>query len=224
VWALPVTVPVTKVILSDRSGVDAIDFADAAVGITVDLRKTAAQAQKTFGTGTSLGLKGTFENVVGSAQADMIRGNTAKNLIRGGDGNDTIYGIGGTDVLLGEDGDDWLYGGSGKSVLIGGLGVDNVKAGSKGDILIGGQTAYDDSSDDLAQILAEWTAKGTAATHVANLTNGLPPDQRIHLRAGDGFIDDDAADVLYGGAGSDWFLFFDNDTLNKRTKKDFPAP
>jgi len=57
---------------------------------------------------------------------------------------------------------------------------------------------------------------------VANLTQGLPPDRRINLRQGDGVIDDESADVLYGGSGSDWFLFFADDTLRNRSTKDFP--
>jgi len=212
-------VPLTII---DKGGTDTLDFSGAAVGVSIDLRKSTGQKQMVFGEGATLALRGTLENVIGTAFADLIHGNSAKNLIRGGDGNDTIYGNGGSDLLLGGAGDDWLYGGSGKSVLIGGLGVDNVKAGSKGDILIGGETAFDDSPDDLVQILAEWTAKGTPASHVANLTQGLPPDQRINLRQGDGVIDDESADVLYGGSGSDWFLFFADDTLKNRSTKDFP--
>ncbi|CAN0251143.1 unnamed protein product, partial [Chrysoparadoxa australica] len=53
----------------------------------------------------------TFENVVGSAQDDTIKGNSDENFILAGEGNDTIYAEEGMDVVgfSGESADYDIY-------------------------------------------------------------------------------------------------------------------
>ncbi|MBC2778230.1 calcium-binding protein [Parasphingopyxis marina] len=46
------------------------------------------------------------------------------DYIRGGLGNDRIYGLGGNDLLRGDEGDDYLDGGDGNDLLRGGSGTD----------------------------------------------------------------------------------------------------
>jgi hypothetical protein len=66
----------------------------------------------------------------------------------GGDGDDTLNGQGGDDVVLGGAGSDELDGGSGYNVLIGGEGSDTINAGNGVNLLIyeslldGGDTIY----------------------------------------------------------------------------------
>jgi Hemolysin-type calcium-binding repeat (2 copies). len=43
---------------------------------------------------------------------------TAKVVLDGGDGNDTLYGGDGNDRLIGADGDDYLNGGSGADLFV----------------------------------------------------------------------------------------------------------
>jgi hypothetical protein len=50
--------------------------------------------------------------------------------IRGGDGDDILFGQAGDDKLQGENGDDWLVGGSGNDTLATGLGKRNDHQGS----------------------------------------------------------------------------------------------
>ena len=147
VSALPL--PLT---ISDTAGVDVLDFSAASHGVTVSL--ASSYAQKVFGSGNTLTLKGTIESLIGTNYADVLRGNSATSqTLWGLGGDDTIYGGSGSSVLVGGEGNDLLVGGYHRNVLIGGLGQDTLKAGSGGDVLIGGQTIYDESRTDLLAIL-----------------------------------------------------------------------
>ena len=91
----------------------------------------------------------------GTPQADVIVATAARNVIRGGGGNDTICALGGNDVIwsgagadfvsggsgadrvLGEDGNDLLFGGAGADRLSGGRGLDRLLGGSGADRLSG---------------------------------------------------------------------------------------
>ena len=64
--------------------------------------------------------------------------------------------------------------------------------------------------------MAEWTARRSFAVRVNYLTNGWGLNGQYVLRLDLTVQDDDARDVLYGAAGSDWFLFFDTDSLMDR--------
>ena len=63
--------------------------------------------------------------------------------LKGGDGNDRIYGLGG---------DDTLYGGAGNDTLIGGRGVDTLNGGEDNDILEGGEANYGGTGYDTYKI------------------------------------------------------------------------
>lgn len=75
----------------------------------------------------------------GSAQADLISGDSGNNTIYGGDGGDSLSGNGGDDVIHGEQDDDTLNGGAGNDQLFGGYGNDQITGGQGDDILDGGQ-------------------------------------------------------------------------------------
>jgi Ca2+-binding RTX toxin-like protein len=131
--AYQIAVLSTKTTISDNKGLDSLYFSgSAAAGVTIDLSKSASQAQRVFAAGANrLGLKGTLENVIGTPQADWIKGNALANRIEGGDGNDTLYGGPGNDTLYGGPGNDWLYGEAGKDTLFGESG-NNVLVGGAG--------------------------------------------------------------------------------------------
>jgi len=131
-------------------------------------------------------------------------------------GNDTLQGGTGNDVLVGGTGNDVLRVGGGRNVMIGGQGVDDIRGNSGGDLLIGGTTAYDTSAADLQAILGEWSAPRTIAARVANLTAGLGPSRTPLLRRGSSVLNDGAADTLFGGQDSDWFLSFAGDNVLDR--------
>jgi Ca2+-binding RTX toxin-like protein len=119
--------------LIDNKGTDLLDFSEALAGVTIDLGKSGGQAQRLFDLASdyTLGLRGLFENVNGSPEADVIKGNALANEIRGGDGDDMLYGNSGNDILHGGPGSDWLYGDAGNDKLYGGPG-NNVLLGGAG--------------------------------------------------------------------------------------------
>ncbi len=229
-------VPVT---ISDKSGVDTLDFSEVgAGGVTVDLSKTKGQWQQAVPGSALLALTGTCEDVIGTDVADLIRGNSAANRLwgRGGDdtlyggsGNDRLYGQAGRDRLFGEAGndvlaggedDDELDGGKGKNLLIGGAGGDQLKGSTGEDILIGGTTAYDANDEALLSLLAEWTLRRSWATRIDLLTNGGGLNGSFVLNRDTSVGDDLASDTLWGGAGNDWFLDFPSDVVQDRGRSD----
>ena len=70
-----------------------------------------------------------IENLLGSADADLLVGNWLNNQIQGNDGDDRIFGQQGDDSLAGGTGDDELSGWTGSDVLNGGPGNDLLKGG-----------------------------------------------------------------------------------------------
>lgn len=74
----------------------------------------------------------------GNAGNDRLQGDNGKDLLFGGMGNDVLAGGNGNDVLMGEAGDDQLDGGSGNDALDGGAGIDTLIGGTGDDMLAGG--------------------------------------------------------------------------------------
>jgi Ca2+-binding RTX toxin-like protein len=135
----------------------------------------------------------------------------------GGDGDDRLKGGAGHDVLLGDGGADLVLGGSGRDLLVGGLGADRIIGNADDDILIAGDLDFADLSDAIAAVMAEWTSAREQATRVQNL-RGMDETQgntvfgdrlngNYFLRTADTVSNDDAADVLTGASGLDWFFF-----------------
>jgi Ca2+-binding RTX toxin-like protein len=226
------------VVLSETSGVDTVSFSYALSAVTIDLSKAKGQWQQVLAGSAKLALKGNIENVVGSTWADIIRGNGTHNRIWGWGGNDTLYGGAGNDWLFGGEGNDRLFGdtgndivvggegddainaGTGRNLLIGGLGDDNLKGSSGEDILIGGRTNYDEEGTALQAIMAEWTSRHSFAVRIRNLTNGWGLNGQYVLWLGVTIHEDYSLNILSGGAGTDWFLFFISDTVTDRGSKD----
>jgi Ca2+-binding RTX toxin-like protein len=68
---------------------------------------------------------------------DSLIGGTGNDLIYGGDGNDSLIGGTGNDTLYGGDDNDRLFGGSGNDRLFSGSGNDTLNGGSGNDFLYG---------------------------------------------------------------------------------------
>jgi Ca2+-binding RTX toxin-like protein len=152
---------------------------------------------------------------------DFLVGGGGRSVLSGGNGNDILWGAAGDDVLLGGAGNDDLFGGGGNDALVGGFGNDIITGGSGRDlvigsqnqdlllggdgedILIGGFTAHDGNVAALDLIMATWGSAASFSSRVATLTGsgGL-------LEANVSVFDDDALDLILGGAGRD--LVFGN--------------
>ncbi|WP_428937476.1 hypothetical protein [Fontivita pretiosa] len=167
--------------------------------------------------------------VLGGAGNDVIlaaNGASAANaggysFVDGGAGNDLIGTGWGNDVIIGGDGNDSVVGGGGRDLIIGGLGSDLLVGNIDEDIIIAGYTSHDADRDALLAIMAEWTSTRTYSQRVANIRDGSGTATRANGNAffnPDGpsrtVFDDAATDLLFGGAGNDWF-FFNADAANR---------
>jgi hypothetical protein len=154
---------------------------------------------------------GPFSGLVVYAQAGnddvQVAGSiTVTAWLYGGDGNDRLKGGGGDNVLVGGDGDDLLVGGPGRDILIGGRGADRIVGNADDDILIAGVTAYDANRAALAAILGVWV--DPALTYEQRIASIQDPTLRGGVYLGPATVgNDDAADVLTGSSGQDWFWF-----------------
>ena len=107
-------------VLNGGDGTDWANYSLEAAGVNVNL--TTENAQNTLGAGFDTLIS--IENVIGTASADLLNGNTGANRLEGGGGNDVVNGYAGNDELFGGAGSDTLNGGTGNDVLDGGTGTD----------------------------------------------------------------------------------------------------
>lgn len=140
--------------------------------------------------------------VAGSIQASA--------WLYGDAGDDNIKGGAGNDILFGGDGEDLLVGGQGRDLLIAGRGADRVVGNADDDILISGVTDFDGDTAALCAIVDEWTSAGSYAVRTSHITGASGGANGAYFLTCDGpgatVHDDNAADVLTGAAGQDWFF------------------
>ena len=206
-----------------------------------DETDTAPEANKIDGTAENDVLHGTGGDdiIEGGGGNNLIFGLGGNDTLLGGDGVDIFAGGNGNDVLTGGGEDDWLAGGNGNDtvdggagsdVLAGGAGDDRLSGGDGNDLLIGSTGAdqlYGNTGDDIldgvspvaGHSLAD-TFSGTLreeiATGIGAFFGDAAADADIHRFMRDLSSDqgEDAPDALYGGAGRDWLLGNDGDTLS----------
>lgn len=173
-------------------GIDTVDYSSDGAGVTVDLSAgTAVDGNSDDDTLRSI------ENVIGSAYADTLTGDSGANVLTGGAGNDDITGGGGSDTLNGGAGNDDLDGGDGVDT------ADYSTDGAGVTVNLSSGTATDGGSGS------------DTLTHIENVTGSayndtLTGDDNANVLSGGA-----GADSLTGGAGSDTLKGGDgNDTLN----------
>jgi Ca2+-binding RTX toxin-like protein len=113
---------------------DALDYSGSTVGVSVNL-----------GAGTATGFASltSVENVVGTAQVDVLTGSAAANTLTGGGGADT------------------LDGGAAGDLLIGGAGADVINTGAADDDAQ--DTIRFDNTTEFGDTVSNFDATGTAA-------------------------------------------------------------
>lgn len=127
---------------------------------------------------------------------------TTPAWVYGQDGNDTITGGGGNDLLFGGAGDDKLGGALGRDILFGGAGKDSLNAGSGGSILLPGPSPYETKYERaLLYAQSEWASDHDLATRVSNLGEVL-----YSTGTSATVQTDTSADTLNGSAAADWFF------------------
>ena len=130
---------------------------------------------------------------------DKLRGGDGNDEMYGNAGNDTLQGGTGDDTLSGDEGDDKVFGGTGNDSMSGGDGNDTLKGGEGNDTMDGG-----DGNDYLAGKDGDDDMRGGAGDD--KLSGGTGND-RLQGDAG--------SDKLWGGDGDDWaFGGINSDTLD----------
>jgi Ca2+-binding RTX toxin-like protein len=171
-------------------GLDTVTYDDAGSGVVVSLATT--KLQQTFGSGSDT-LSG-FENIVGSAFADILTGNASSNRLDGGNG------------------DDMLIGGAGADTLIGGAGVDTVsyatsRVGVTANLtsgLVQGGDAEGDALFGIENLIGSGAADSLTGDQNANELSGGAGNDVLSSEDGDDLLIGGAgADMLFGGAGTD---------------------
>jgi Ca2+-binding RTX toxin-like protein len=79
-----------------------------------------------------------YNQILGTAEDDIIMGTEASDLIFAFGGDDMIFGGEGNDCIIGGEGDDLIFGNAGNDHLVGGEGNDIIKGDSGDDKLTGG--------------------------------------------------------------------------------------
>ncbi|WP_326525153.1 calcium-binding protein [Sphingomonas sp.] len=129
-----------------------------------------------------------LEEIRGGIGDDTLYGAGGIDRIWGGVGNDTIDGEGDADLIYGDSGNDILRGGAGDDVIDGGADADLIHGGDGGDLLHGGT--------------------GNDILHGEGSDDTLSGDQGDDLLYGG-----DGEDALLGGAGDDQLFGGDNDDV-----------
>ncbi|MFI0847712.1 beta strand repeat-containing protein [Mesorhizobium sp. IMUNJ 23232] len=113
--------------LSGGAGIDTASYADAAAAVRVFL--SSPDSNDGIAAGDTFN---SIENLTGSVFDDVLDGNSATNVLIGGDGNDILgTGVRGRDELYGGEGDDILFSANDEyetGVFDGGGGVDTLKS------------------------------------------------------------------------------------------------
>ena len=178
-----------------------------------------------------------IENITGSSYDDYLRGhNQFSSVIKGGDGNDEIWGQAdsdelhggnGNDTITGNGGDDLIYGDAGTDTLTGSGGHDTIYGGADNDTIkgkAGNDILYGDAGVDFIQgfedndVLYGGTENdylyGDAGDDILHGDEGndrlFGRDDDDTIYGGDGndtIFGEDGLDTLYGGNGADIFTF-----------------
>ena len=175
--------------LDGGPGADRVSYAGSGAGLTLNLRENTAAGGHAEGD-----MIVDFENVTGSAYADVLTGDDGVNELAGGDGADELWGNGGNDALEGGAGADRLDGGAGvdtASYLGSGAGVEVSLRDGKAE---GGH-----AQDDVIVSIENITGSG----HGDVLTGDIGFNRLVGGDGDDVLRGDAGNDVLEGGAGDD---------------------
>jgi Ca2+-binding RTX toxin-like protein len=199
------------------NGTDTMDYgarsANLTITIAVDANPDANDGDGTAGEKDDV--TSTIENVIGGTGNDSITGNAGKNILTGGDGNDTLEGTTNTsctgvsdgDVLNGGNGDDILKVAAANCfvTLNGGAGSDTADYGGR---LVNLALSIDGVGNDGDSAYAANGATGEKGNIAADIEKVIGGDKD------DTIVGSANADILVGGKGNDTISgMAGNDTL-----------
>ncbi|MCP3445817.1 calcium-binding protein [Bradyrhizobium sp. CCGUVB14] len=148
------------------------------------------------------------DTIRGGTGDDRLWGDSPTNttagsidFIYGGAGDDQIFGGAGDDQLFGQDGRDLIRGGTGNDTIDGGAGLDTIWGG------LGADTIHGGSDDDLIQGGSDIPQENDTAT---NILYGDAGNDIVFGAFGDDTLSGGAGnDYLDGGLGTDTALYDD---------------
>ena len=148
------------------------------------------------------------DSIGGGAGADLLYGREGSDILEGGEGNDSLYGGGGVDVMLGGAGDDGLNSSLGQDFLAGGDGNDSLHGGYGGDALSGGDgadTLDGGEGDDVVTGGSIFYPEGFSSQDIQDLARN---GDDIRFVGDDGMTvyDDKETDDVRGGNGNDTLI------------------
>ena len=211
--------------LDGGAGSDTATYQNSSVGVLVRLHNAAAVK---FGDAEGDTLTG-VEHLIGSRYNDTLAGDGEDNIMRGGDGDDVLYGgpAGGDDEMYGDNGDDRIFGGRGNDILTGGEGNDRLRGGPGEDILIADGDHMDvlhgGPDDDIFRFFPGDIGGGT----IQDFTDG---EDVIDLTAFTGISSMDDLDIISHGdnvqievAGTDYLtiIILSDFDINNLDNSDF---
>ncbi len=152
--------------------------------------------------------------LIGKAGKDVLKGGAGDDILYGLGGNDSLWGGAGDNVLAGHEGNDTLSGGLGEDYLLGGIGNDQLDGGAGMD-----WAAYEDATSAVSVNLALTIAQNTLGGGIDRLigienlygsafNDTLIGDAGVNYLSGgagdDQLVGGAGDDHLSGGAGNDW--------------------
>lgn len=139
------------------------------------------------------------DTMYGNAGDDLLHGGTGDDHLEGNEGDDKVFGGDGDDTITGGLGDDHLEGGAGQDTISGGKGDDFIAGGIGRDTLSGGDGADRIHGGEGDDTLAGGRGNDRLYGGDGNDTlTGGDGDDRLDLGAGD--------DTARGGAGDDTIM------------------
>ena len=198
--------------LAGGADLDFASYANAIMGVTARLDFPS------LNTGEAAGdVYSGIEGLIGTGFYDFLVGDGGANIIRAGGSFDYAAGVGGDDTLFGQAGDDTLDGGAGNDTLVGGAGADSLFGGGGIDfasysdaVTFGVIARLDFPSLNLNDAAGDSYSgiSGLIGTNFGDLLVGTTGSQTLQGGAGiDQIIGRQGADVHYGGADLDFFVF-----------------
>lgn len=98
-----------RFLVRDKGGDDTLDFSGFRQNQTIDLREGAASSVGGLRNNVGIAKGVTVENAIGGSGRDTLIGNTVDNVLTGGAGGDTLWGVGGRNTFRYEKASDSAY-------------------------------------------------------------------------------------------------------------------
>ena len=180
--------------LDGGAGSDTATYENSAVAVLVRLHDPSAVRLGDAQGDTLTGI----EHLIGSRYNDTLAGDGKDNIMKGGDGDDVLYGgpAGGDDMMYGDDGDDRIFGGRGNDTLTGGEGNDTLKGGPGEDTLIADGNEMDVLNGGLHDDIFQFFPSNIGGGTIQDFTDG---EDVIDLTAFTGITSMDDLDVVSHG-------------------------